>query len=243
MNEIVTASESRTVTAHEIFNNNNLNTGTAKIKVFGTKKYVGSIETTFEIGKKDINKCKITVKNTNLKYTGYDQKKNISVTVKDGSNVLVENVDYKINYTGDWKAITNKKDKENIPTIQIIAADKGNYTDGTAKKKLTKAFKITKASLSSKVSITTALMVDGKECEKDANGVYTVPADKTPEVVAKCSGVTLKGMAYVKGADTSGKDYTIKEKTSKKKGITTKTLTLTGVNNFSGKQTIKYTVK
>ena len=51
-------------------------------------------------------------------------------------------------------------------------------------------------------------------------------------------------MKYDKKASKDGMDYTFKIKeTKKKKVVTGGTITLNGVNNFTGKQTVKYVVK
>ena len=182
---------------------NNLNVGTAKIKVFGTKGYIGAVETNFTITPKDINKCKITVKNSNLLYTGFNQKKNVSFVVKDGSNILRKGVDYVVEYSGDWSGLTGATDK---PMLQIKATSGGNYINNDkAKKKLTKTFKISKAKLNSSVSVTANLMLNetelGKGTGKDESK-YVIPIDNyeafkngiDSNIVVKYNGMKLNGI-------------------------------------------------
>ena len=106
----------------------NVNVGTASVKVAGRGDYTGSVVKTFSIIEdtaKDISDCTITLSKSSVLYSGNAVKP--KVTVKDGSKTLVQNTDYVIRYTNNV----------NVGTASVIIAGKGDYVG-----RVTKTFKI-----------------------------------------------------------------------------------------------------
>ncbi len=221
----------------------------AKVTVYGTGTYKGRLDADFSIVPKDIGKCKIYVSNSKLKYNGCDQRGNVGIWVKDGSNVLTEGIDYKIIYQGDFTKVTDKKVKANVPTITIEALNNGNYKNVESTKKLKKTFSIGKASIDSSLYGVTELSVDGKACVME-NNKYVIPKERyigSPydfvELSVILNGMNLKGVRFDRNV-SSNDNYTIKIKETKKKGsVVSGSITIKGINPFTGTKVIKYVVK
>ena len=95
---------------------NNVNAGTATVKVTGKGKYDGEIEKTFTIAVKKV-KPAITLAKTSYVYSGKVIKP--AVTVKAGSTKLTLNRDYEVSYASGRK---------NVGTYKVVVKLKGNYS-------------------------------------------------------------------------------------------------------------------
>lgn len=113
---------------------NNLNAGTAKVKVVGIGDYAGTIEKTFIINQKSLSAydAAATLSSDTVLYDG--KKAEPAVTVTCGGRTLVKNVDYTVSYYNNDK----------IGTATLYIYGKGNYTGS-----ITKTFRIVGKDLSS----------------------------------------------------------------------------------------------
>ncbi len=96
---------------------NNINVGTATVKVIGMGSYSGTLNKTFEITKKPITDCTVTIDCPNNVYDG--NTKSITVTVKDGDKVLEKGKDYTLN---------GPSIGANAGTKTIYITGQGNYS-------------------------------------------------------------------------------------------------------------------
>ena len=117
-NQTLTAGKDFTVSYQ-----NNVNVGTATVKVTGTGAFTGTLTGTFTIIKKSIIRC--TFNNvTAQKYTGKATKQNM--VVKDGTKTLVQNRDYKVTYVNNTNpgtatmTITGLGNYGGIKTIRYV---------------------------------------------------------------------------------------------------------------------------
>lgn len=149
----------RLSTDYTVSYSNNRNVGTATVTVTGRGNYTGTKTTTFRIIGKDISNTTVSSIDTQ-RYTGSEIRP--SVTVKIGSVVLQQNVDYTLTY----------RDNVQPGTASILISGTGSYSGSK-----TVTFKITQLSLSS-VTI------------KVANQTYNGKA-KMPEVTVKLDGKEL----------------------------------------------------
>ena len=138
---------------------NNRNIGTATVTVTGRGNYTGTRTTTFRIIGKDISNTTVNSIDTQ-RYTGDEIRP--SVTVKIGSVVLQQNVDYKLTY----------RDNIEPGTASITISGIGSYSGSR-----TVTFKIAQVSLSSATVKVANQTYNGKE--------------KTPDVTVKLNGEVL----------------------------------------------------
>ena len=109
---------------------NNIEVGTAGIKVTGKGNYTGIITGSFEITARSIKNCSV-VCSASAEYNG-GQIVPI-VTVKNGDRVLTEDVDYVLSYDMNTDATARAK---------VVVTGKGNYKDS-----VTRYFVITRKSI------------------------------------------------------------------------------------------------
>lgn len=138
---------------------NNRNVGTATVTVTGRGNYTGTKTTTFRIIGKTINNTTVSSIDTQ-RYTGDEIRP--SVTVKIGSVVLQNNVDYTLSY----------RDNIQPGTASITITGTGSYSGSK-----TVTFKIAQASLSSATVKVSNQTYNGKT--------------KKPEVTVKLNGDEL----------------------------------------------------
>jgi len=112
-------------TDYKVTCSNNINAGTANVKITGIGSYGGSKTVTFTINKKSVTSMTPSIPQAEYTYT--KSKIQPTVTVKNGSKKLTLNTDYTVSY------IKNV----NAGTATITIKGKGNYK-GT----LTRTFKI-----------------------------------------------------------------------------------------------------
>ena len=129
-NDILTADKDYTVSY-----SNNINAGTANMKVNGNGNYKGSIENaTFKIVPLDLSKVTVEPQNAELPYNRGAQ--NPEYVLSFNGNTLAANTDYTI--SGDLL----KTDVAEGYTVKFTAVEPGNYTGSTTAK-----YAITKLSL------------------------------------------------------------------------------------------------
>ena len=103
---------------------NNIDVGTATLTINGKGNYTGTKKLTFKINAKSLSKFTVSgISDKN--YTGGSIKQNL--TIKDGTKILKEGIDYTVCY----------KDNKNAGTATLTITGKGNYKDS-----LKKTFKI-----------------------------------------------------------------------------------------------------
>ena len=96
---------------------NNINAGTATVKITGTGNYVGTVEKTFRITPEDISKCRIKLAKTTLVYnTNYQEPK---VTVTFNGQVVDPVNNYYVSYSSNRYA----------GTAWVTVSGKGNFKE------------------------------------------------------------------------------------------------------------------
>jgi len=100
---------------------NNINAGTAVVKITGIGEYTGTVEKTFEIEKASFSNVKVSISKSDYSYTGSQVKP--TVTVKfNGTTVSQDN--YAVKYSNN-----------RYPgTATITVTGKGNFTNSSIKK-------------------------------------------------------------------------------------------------------------
>ena len=101
---------------YEVSGNKATNAGNYTATVTGKGNYKGSVTAQFSIVAANANLFELTLNPTEFTYNGEEQTP--TVTVKDGSAVLVENTDYTLAFTNNV----------NAGTATVTATGMGNYT-------------------------------------------------------------------------------------------------------------------
>ena len=206
----------------------NTNAGTATVTVTAADDstlFYGSTTAEFTISKAKIYSENVSLSYTSKTYTGKTLTPSVTVTV-DGVT-LTEGEDYTVSYSASTR--------KNAGTYKIYVYGSGNYTSG----KITKSYKITKASQSLKVTTSTK-SVKYSSVKKKA---------QTVTAITKVSGA--KGTVTYK--KTSGSSKLTVSKTGKitvkkgtKKGtykIKVKVSSASTTNYSSASKTVTITVK
>ena len=152
---------------------NNVEVGTASVKISGKGDYTGSVTKTFTITEattKDLSDCTITLSKTVYMSDGTARKPKVTVT--DGSKTLTLGTDYLVRYVNNVEP----------GTATVVIAGRGNYTG-----RVEKTFKILDpdAKQISACTITlskTQFTYTGNSCKpkvtvKDGNTVLTMGTD------------------------------------------------------------------
>ena len=101
---------------YEVSGNKATNAGNYTVTVTGKGNYKGSVTAQFSIVAANANLFELTLNPTEFTYNGQEQKP--TVTVKDGSAVLVKDTDYTLAFTNNV----------NAGTATVTATGMGNYT-------------------------------------------------------------------------------------------------------------------
>ena len=208
----------------------NVNPGTATVKISGAGEYTGSVSASFTIEPKSVSLLEISGISDKT-YTGKAQTQEI--VVKDGDAILTEDTDYDVSYVNNI----------NIGTASIVITGKGNYTDS-----VTKTFTIKKApnTITAK-SFTKTYSTKAQTFSlgvKVKNGTPTYKSSTKYVTVSKTGKVTVKakymGKATIKITSPANANYTA---TTKKITITvnpTKTALVSVASPSAGKMTVKW---
>lgn len=127
-------------TDYTLDHTDNVDAGTAKIQVTGKGNFSGSREVTFTIAQASLEKSWLTLDAAERVYDGTDRLPTISV--KNGTTVLVEGTDYTLLCNG--KA-ADEAEVKNVGTYTLSFTGTGNYKDS-----FTQDFRITKRSITIK---------------------------------------------------------------------------------------------
>lgn len=189
----------------------NINAGKGKVRLIGIGKYYGTVSTEFEIGQKTLKK--VTVANIpNQYYTGKPITA-LNLTVKANGTLLRQGTDYTVSFNQTDK-VTNKKSGIQASAV-ITLQPNDNYIYDSKIQTVTKNFKVVKGRLNSKsavVAVSESFAGDTKDVTVTYNGNTLVPT-------------------------TNGKDgdYKITIKSTR----TGYTVTVKGLNNFTGSKVLK----
>lgn len=203
-------------TDYDVIYSNNVDAGTATVKIVGKGNYCGMKKATFKIKPiTTLNKASFTLDKTKVEYTGvaYEIGKGIEVTATFNGKPLVKDVDYTCTY----------KKNTDAGTATITFTGKGGYS-GTAKK----TFKIESAS----IALLAPAFLD-REGNNKTDAVYAYEqGGVTPSVQLTYLGKVL----------VAGKDYTVSCKNNTTKGNNAAEITIKGKKNFKGTISRKFTI-
>jgi uncharacterized Zn ribbon protein len=209
------------------------NAGTYTVTITGKNNYMGTQDVSFKIGKANVSKLNVTVKDAT--YTGKAQTAKVTVTTAAGKK-LTANKDYTV----------EKVTKTNAGTYTVTITGKGNYMNTQDV-----SFKIGKANVSklnvtvkdatytgkaqtAKVTVTTAA---GKKLT--ANKDYTV--EKVTKTKAGTYTVTITGKGNY--FDSTEVDFTIAKATQTVKATVSSKTTVTVKASDLKKKAKTYTLK
>ena len=196
---------------------NNINAGTATVKITGIEEYRGTVTSTFKItpytltnGSVTLESDEFTYKGKEIAYVECDDPDSITeikpdVVVKFGSTPLTPGTDYEVSYANN----------ESVGLATVTVTGKGNFT-GTVEKK----FLI--ASRSIKVPTVTFL---------PSSTYYYTGYEVMPEMELKL------GDYYTLVRD---EDYTVSYKNNK--GVGTATAVITGIGFFNDTRSENFTI-
>lgn len=159
----LTANTQYTVTA-----TNNRNVGTATATITGTGNFTGSISKTFSITQNSMSNATVSLAQTSYSYDGTAKKP--AVTVKIGSNTLMNGTDYTVSYSNNT----------NVGTATATITGKNNLTGS-----VTKNFTI------SSVPVTTTDISTCTTTLSSSSYTYDGTA-KIPAITVKNGSTTLK---------------------------------------------------
>jgi uncharacterized Zn ribbon protein len=193
--------------------------GTYIVTITGKGNYMGTQDVPFKIGKANVSKLNITVKDAT--YTGKAQKPNVTVTTAAGKKLTV-NTDYTV----------EKVTKTKAGTYKVTITGKGNYFDSTEVD-----FTIAKAKQTVKATVkgSTTVSVKASDLKKKAK-TYTL------KVSGAKGTVTYEENSKYISVNKSGK-ITVAKNTPK--GTYKITVKVAGTDNYKAatKQVVTITVK
>ncbi len=204
---------------------NNIEVGTATVRIDGKGNYAGTKTTVFTIVKSNLSSAgtRVNLDPTNAVYTGRSIIPTISVTTippGTASDIFVASTNYDVSVVKDGKTLSNGLEGIiEIGTYTIIITGKNNY-DGSARN----TFVVTKCNIGG--SITPEL----SETEFTYNGTPQTPTET----------LIFNGKALQRGVD-----YELEYRQSSVSGLTVYTpvnankyfLVITGKGNFEGSNT------
>lgn len=203
-------------TDYDVVYSNNVNAGTATVKIVGKGNYCGMKKATFKIKPiATLNQVSFAFSSTSVDYTGsaYEIGKGIEVTANYGGSMLEKNRDYTCTY----------KNNKDAGTATITFTGMGGYS-GTTKK----TFKIVGRDLSS----LDIKFLDNEGNIKEEPIIYPYEQGGVkPSIQMKFNGVPL----------VAGKDYTLSYKNNTTQGEAD--ITIKGKKNFKGTFTRKFKIE
>ncbi|MDE7185359.1 MAG: hypothetical protein K2O40_13055, partial [Lachnospiraceae bacterium] len=198
---------------------NNVNTGKASMTISGIGEFSGIVKKTFTVGKVNLQKAEgVQVSFAEPGLTGVPQDKSgakPAVKVTFGEKLLVQDVDYKVSYTGNKAVGTNGK---------VSISGVGNYT-GSLKNVL--SFEITPKDIADD-----SITVDAADLKYAANGKYRA------KVTVYDNGAKLASNEYsVSSIETE--NVSVNDETK----CGTIKVTMEGRKNYSGTREVVIDIK
>ena len=198
---------------------NNVNTGKATMTISGIGEFSGTVKKTFTVGKVKLqNAQNVQVSFAEPELTKVSQDKSgakPAVQVTYGDKLLVQEVDYKVSYSGNKAVGTNGK---------VSISGIGNYT-GSLKNVL--SFEIVPKDISDET-----ITVDAADLKYAANGKYKA------KITVYDNGAKLASNEYSVGSIEPGQ-ISVSDETN----CGTITVTLEGKKNYSGTRKVTIEVK
>ena len=184
---------------------NNINVGTATIKVTGLNNYKDVKEVTFEITPVDITNYDAAIDPVSKIYNGVFDEPTLTVRKDDSTPALVKGTDYEVSYVLNGEEV---EEPVNAGTYTVVIKGIGNYKGTVNAENLT--YTIEQKEI-------TADMVTVDTTEKESTG-----AAIEPEVTVKDGDKVL----------VEGTDYTVEYTNNVAPG--TATVTVKGIGNYKG---------
>lgn len=213
---------------------NNINVGTATIKVMGLNNYKDVKEVTFEITPVDITNYDAAIDPVSKIYNGVFDEPTLTVR-KDGSTpALVKGTDYEVSYVLNGEEV---EEPVNAGTYTVVIKGIGNYEGTVNAENLTytieqKEITADMVTVDTTEKESTGVAIEPEVTVKDGDKVLVEGTDYTVEytnnVAPGTATVTVKGIGNYKG---------LVEKTFT---ITSKYYYVTGVVRFSSGRVIKF---
>lgn len=184
---------------------NNINVGTATIKVTGLNNYKDVKDVTFEITPVDITNYNAAIDPVSKIYNGVFDEPTLTVRKDDSTSALVKGTDYEVSYVLNGEEV---EEPVNVGTYTVVIKGIGNYKGTVNAENLT--YTIEQKEI-------TADMVTVDTTEKESTG-----AAIEPEVTVKDGDKIL----------VEGTDYTVEYTNNVAPG--TATVTVKGIGNYKG---------
>lgn len=183
----------------------NINAGTATVVIVGNGKYEDSIVKQFTIARKSAASSTVTLANTKYTYTGKAIKP--AVTVKNGTNKMTLNKDYKVSYSSNTK----------VGTATVTVTFINNYK-GTIKK----TFKIVppKVTLNTQSKFTSNSITLSWKKVSNVSGYEIYRSATKNGTFKKVATVSGYKTTYMQKSLSAGKRYYYKVRAFKTVGTT-----------------------
>ena len=213
---------------------NNINVGTATIKVTGLNNYKDVKEVTFEITPVDITNYNAAIAPVSKIYNGVFDEPTLTVRKDDSTPALVKGTDYEVSYVLNGEEV---EEPVNAGTYTVVIKGIGNYKGTVNAENLTytieqKEITADMVTVDTTEKESTGAAIEPEVTVKDGDKVLVEGTDYTVEytnnVAPGTATVTVKGIGNYKG--TVNKTFT----------ITSKYYYVTGVVRFSSGRVIKY---
>ncbi len=184
---------------------NNINVGTATIKVTGLNNYKDVREVTFEITPVDITNYDAAIAPVSKIYNGVFDEPTLTVRKDDSTPALVKGTDYEVSYVLNGEEV---EEPVNAGTYTVVIKGIGNYKGTVNAENLT-------------------YTIEQKEITADMVTVDTTEKESTGEAIK--TTVTVKDGNKVL---VEGTDYTVEYTNNVAPG--TATVTVKGIGNYKG---------
>ena len=211
---------------------NNINVGTATIKVTGLNNYKDVKEVTFEITPVDITNYNAAIAPVSKIYNGVFDEPTLTVRKDDSTPALVKGTDYKVSYVINGNEV---EDPVNVGTYTVVIKGIGNYTGELSNLTFTinqKEITADMVTVDTTEKESTGAAIEPEVTVKDGDKVLVEGTDYTVEytnnVAPGTATVTVKGIGNYKG---------LVEKTFT---ITSKYYYVTGVVRYNSGRVIKF---
>lgn len=184
---------------------NNINVGTATIKVTGLNNYKDVKEVTFEITPVDITNYDAAIDPVSKIYNGVFDEPTLTVRKDDSTPALVKGTDYEVSYVLNGEEV---EEPVNAGTYTVVIKGIGNYKGTVNAENLT-------------------YTIEQKEITADMVTVDTTEKESTGEAIKTIVTVKDGNKVLVEGTD-----YTVEYTNNVAPG--TATVTVKGIGNYKG---------